>query len=63
MTTPNAPSGRGYSTEELETLCRSQKGVTILDEAYVDFAKEHAMELALKYPHVIVSRTWMSRPS
>ena len=58
VTTPNAPSGRGYSTAELEELCQAQKGLVILDEAYVDFAKEHAMELALQYPHVIVSRTF-----
>ena len=30
----------------------------ILDEAYVDFAEENALKLALKYPHVIVSRTF-----
>src|SRR5882672_3186226 len=36
VTTPNAPSGRGYKTLELEKLCRVQKGVVILDEAYVD---------------------------
>jgi histidinol-phosphate aminotransferase len=58
VTTPNAPSGRGYSTAELEALSRAQKGVVILDEAYVDFAKENALKLALKYPHVIVSRTF-----
>lgn len=58
VTTPNAPSGRGYSTRELEELCRAHKGVLILDEAYVDFAKENAMELVAKYPHVIVSRTF-----
>ncbi|PYM11125.1 MAG: hypothetical protein DME18_14785 [Verrucomicrobia bacterium] len=58
ITTPNAPSGRGYSSAELERLCRAQKGVVILDEAYVDFANENAMRLALKYPHVIVSRTF-----
>src|SRR5258706_6844604 len=43
VTTPNAPSGRGYTTVELEALCRAQRGVIILDEAYVDFAGEHAM--------------------
>ncbi|HXE42616.1 MAG TPA: histidinol-phosphate transaminase, partial [Candidatus Baltobacteraceae bacterium] len=53
-----APSGRGYKTSELEKLCRVQKGVVILDEAYVDFAKENAMKLALKFPHVIVARTF-----
>ncbi|MGA3283247.1 MAG: aminotransferase class I/II-fold pyridoxal phosphate-dependent enzyme [Verrucomicrobiota bacterium] len=58
VTTPNAPSGRGYKTSELEKLCAAQKGVIILDEAYVEFAKENAMRLALKYPHVIVARTF-----
>lgn len=58
ITTPNAPSGRGYKTSELEKFCRAQNGVVILDEAYVDFAKENAMKLALKFPHVIVARTF-----
>lgn len=58
ITTPNAPGGRGYSRTELETVCRNQKGTVILDEAYVDFARENAMELALKYPHVLVARTF-----
>ncbi|HEY1169805.1 MAG TPA: histidinol-phosphate transaminase [Verrucomicrobiae bacterium] len=58
VTTPNAPSGRGYSVAELEALCQAQKGIIVLDEAYVDFAKENALDLALKYPHVIVSRTF-----
>ncbi|HEY1663482.1 MAG TPA: histidinol-phosphate transaminase [Verrucomicrobiae bacterium] len=58
VTTPNAPSGRGYKTSDLEKLCRAQRGVLILDEAYVDFARENAMKLALKYPQVIVARTF-----
>src|ERR1044071_3349409 len=58
VTTPNAPGGRGYSTADLETLCRVQKGVVILDEAYVDFSREDALRLALEHPHVIVSRTF-----
>jgi len=58
ITTPNAPSGRGYSTSALAALCRKQHGVTILDEAYVDFADEHAMSLALAQPHVLVARTF-----
>jgi histidinol-phosphate aminotransferase len=58
ITTPNAPTGRGYSTTELDELCRAQNGVVVLDEAYVDFARENAMALALKHPHVIVSRTF-----
>lgn len=58
VTTPNAPSGRGYATANLNKLCRAMTGVVILDEAYVDFAEENALKLALKHPHVIVSRTF-----
>jgi len=58
VTTPNAPSGRGYATADLDRLCRAQRGVTILDEAYADFAREHAARLALEHPHVLVARTF-----
>ena len=58
VTTPNAPSGRGYQTAELQKLCGVQKGVVILDEAYVDFANENALKLALKFPRVLVARTF-----
>lgn len=58
VTTPNAPTGRGYTTAELEALCRRAKGVVVLDETYVDFAPENALQLALRYPNVLVSRTF-----
>ncbi|HEU5396443.1 MAG TPA: histidinol-phosphate transaminase [Verrucomicrobiae bacterium] len=58
ITTPNAPTGRGYQPSELEKLCRAQNGVVVLDEAYVDFAQENAMKLALRLPNVIVARTF-----
>jgi histidinol-phosphate aminotransferase len=58
VTTPNAPSGRGYSTRELAALCQAQRGVVVLDEAYVDFADQNAMSLAFKHPHVLVARTF-----
>jgi histidinol-phosphate aminotransferase len=58
VTTPNAPSGRGYATRDLAALCRAQQGVVVLDEAYADFAREHALALALRYPNVLVARTF-----
>ncbi len=58
ITTPNAPSGRGYTTQQLDALCHAQEGVVVLDEAYVDFAKENATTLALAHPHVLVARTF-----
>lgn len=58
ITTPNAPIGRGFRTAELNAICANQKGVIVLDEAYADFARENALALALKHPHVLVSRTF-----
>jgi histidinol-phosphate aminotransferase len=58
ITTPNAPSGRGYSMADLQKLCRAQIGVVVLDEAYADFARENAFALSLKFPHVLVARTF-----
>src|SRR5438105_1990567 len=58
ITTPNAPSGRAYVTQALEKLCRAQKGIVILDEAYVDFAEENAVHLAVRFPNVLVARTF-----
>src|SRR5207244_6119895 len=58
ITTPNAPSGRAYPTADLDCLCKVHQGVMILDEAYVDFAAENALRLALEHPHVLVARTF-----
>jgi histidinol-phosphate aminotransferase len=58
ITTPNAPSGRGYATAHLDELCGRFRGVVVLDETYADFATENALKLALKHPHVIVARTF-----
>lgn len=58
ITTPNAPSGRAFATAELDALCREHRGVVVLDEAYVDFAEENALALALKHPHVLIARTF-----
>ncbi len=58
VTTPNAPSGRGYSTRQLMALAKAQAGVVILDEAYADFADGNALDLALKLPNVLIARTF-----
>lgn len=58
ITTPHAPSGQGTNRERLEGLCQAHRGVIVLDEAYADFATENALELALRYPHVLAARTF-----
>ena len=58
VTTPNAPSGRAYASADLAALCAAQRGVVMLDEAYVDFAREHALELWRAHPNVLLARTF-----
>ncbi|MDB4459308.1 histidinol-phosphate transaminase [bacterium] len=58
VTTPNAPSGRGYSNEQLRLICEQTKGVVILDEAYAEFANENALSLIDEFPNVLISRTF-----
>lgn len=57
MTTPNAPTGIQYPKAVIREFCARFPGVVVLDEAYVDFASEHCMDLALEFDNVLVMRT------
>jgi histidinol-phosphate aminotransferase len=54
---PNAPSGTHVPFAAVESLARAFDGAVLVDEAYVDFADENCLELALRLPNVVVSRT------
>ncbi|MDD5483728.1 MAG: histidinol-phosphate transaminase [Kiritimatiellae bacterium] len=57
MTNPNAPTGALYPGQEVARFCRRFAGVVVLDEAYVDFARENCMHLALKLKNILALRT------
>jgi histidinol-phosphate aminotransferase len=57
LANPNAPSGTCVSIAAVEALARAFDGVVLVDEAYVDFADANCLELALRLPNVVVSRT------
>src|SRR5579859_3658311 len=57
LANPNAPSGTCVPRSAVESLARAFDGVVLVDEAYVDFAGDHCLELALRLPNVVVSRT------
>jgi histidinol-phosphate aminotransferase len=57
LANPNAPSGTRVPAAAVEELADAFDGVVLVDEAYVDFADEHCLELALRLPNVVVSRT------
>jgi histidinol-phosphate aminotransferase len=55
---PNSPSGTLVPTGLIEDLARRIEGVLVVDEAYVDFARESAMPLVMRHPNVVVLRTF-----
>jgi len=57
LTNPNAPTSMLFPKEKVEAFVKDFPGVVVIDEAYVDFAKENCMEFATKYDNVIVART------
>lgn len=57
LTNPNAPTGRLFEKARVRAFCRRFRGVVVLDEAYVDFARDHSLALALELPNVLVMRT------
>lgn len=57
FTSPNAPTGVGFSNDEIEALLRSFAGLVVVDEAYADFAEENATSLLAKYPNLCITRT------
>ncbi|NJR15544.1 MAG: histidinol-phosphate transaminase [Calothrix sp. CSU_2_0] len=57
IATPNSPSGHVVPINELRKLASNLSGVLVIDEAYVDFAQENALELVKEFENVIVIRT------
>lgn len=55
---PNAPSGTLVSPGEVRALAARFDGLLLVDEAYVDFADAHCLELVRSCPNVLVSRTF-----
>ena len=54
---PNSPSGTLVAVAAVEALARALPGILVVDEAYVDFAREHALGLVGRLANVLVLRT------
>ncbi len=57
LTNPNAPLGFVFSQAVVEGLAERVQGMLVVDEAYVDFADEHSLELVRRHDNVVVTRT------
>jgi len=55
---PNAPTGMLMSLEDIRTLlCRSTESVVVIDEAYIDFGGESAVQLIGEFDNLLVVQT------
>jgi len=57
LTSPNAPTGVGFATAEIEGLLQSFGGLLVVDEAYAPFAREDAISLLGRHPRLVIVRT------
>jgi histidinol-phosphate aminotransferase len=57
LTSPNAPTGVGFSAAEIEALLQAFGGLLVVDEAYAPFAREDAIPLLARHPRLVVVRT------
>jgi len=58
LSTPNNPTGKSLSHDEVERIVASADAIVLVDEAYIEFSRERsALDLIDRYPNVIVLRT------
>jgi histidinol-phosphate aminotransferase len=57
LTSPNAPTGVGFTNAELEAVLAAYRGLLVVDEAYAPFAREDAVPLLARHPRLVVVRT------
>jgi len=59
MISPNNPTGKALAADQVDRLAQGAKDVLLIaDLAYAEFADEDLMPTLLKYPNVVVTRTF-----
>lgn len=58
LTSPNAPTGIGFRTADIEALLLRFRGLLVMDETYAVFAGENAVDLVARHSNLCVVRTF-----
>lgn len=59
LCSPNNPTGNSFSLDKIEKLAASFPGITVVDEAYIDFAaQESTVSLLSSCPRLVVMKTF-----
>lgn len=58
ITHPNAPSGVPVPPEVMTEICKDSSKLIFVDEAYVDFCEYNFLQWVLRFPNLIVGRTF-----
>ncbi len=57
IASPNNPTGKQYSIEQIEHIANNCNGIVVIDEAYVDYAPFSVDKIYRSLPNIIVLKT------
>jgi histidinol-phosphate aminotransferase len=57
LCSPNNPTGTSFSRDAIERVVSGTSGITVIDEAYAEFATWNCLDLLARYPRVVITRT------
>lgn len=56
---PNNPTGNSFHPDEIELLIQKFKGIVVIDEAYINYARQSSfIRLLIEYPNLIIMQTF-----